>query len=71
MKKNIETIDRVIRVLIAVLIAFIYFSNVITGTLGLILIAISVVLVITSFISFCPLYFLVGIKSNKKHDLVN
>ena len=68
MKKNIGSIDKVIRVLIAVLIAFLYYLNVISGTLGFILIAISVVLVITSFISFCPLYHFVGLKSTKKYD---
>ncbi len=66
MKKNIGSIDKVIRVLIAVLIAFLYYLNVISGTLGFILIAISVVLVITSFIGFCPLYHFVGLKSTKK-----
>lgn len=71
MKKNIGTLDKVIRVLIALLIAFLYFSNLIPETLGIILIVISVVLVITSFISFCPLYQIFGIKTTKKQNSMN
>jgi hypothetical protein len=56
MKKNIGTIDKVIRILIAVVVVALYFSNVITGTLAIILLALSAILVVTSLIGFCPLY---------------
>lgn len=56
MKKNMGNIDRIIRILAAVAIAILYFTNVISGTVALILIALAVVFVLTSMISFCPLY---------------
>lgn len=66
MKKNIGTIDKVIRVLIAVVVVALYFSNVISGTLAIILLALSAILVVTSLISFCPLYWPFGLSSAKK-----
>lgn len=55
--------DRAIRVIIAVLIAVLYFTNVISGTLGLILLIVAGVFVLTSLVSVCPLYSLVGINT--------
>lgn len=63
MKKNMGTADRVIRFLVAALIAGLYFTNVITGTLGIVLLVVAAVFLLTSFISFCPLYTLVGFSS--------
>lgn len=65
MKKNMGTIDRVIRILIAALIAFLFFTGKVTGTTGIILLILAVVFLLTSFISFCPLYLPLGIKTNK------
>lgn len=56
MKKNMGTTDRIVRLLIAAIIATLYFTNVITGTLGIVLLVFAGVFVLTSFISFCPLY---------------
>lgn len=58
--------DRVIRVILAAIIAYLYFTNVITGTLGLVLIILAGVFVLTSFISFCPLYAPFGLSTFKK-----
>ena len=66
MKKNMGTIDKVIRILIAVVVLILYFANVISGTLAIILLALSVVFIVTSFISFCPLYFPLWISTRKK-----
>lgn len=63
MKKNMGTSDRVIRLIIAAIIAFLYFSNAISGTLGLVLLVLSVIFVLTSLISFCPLYAPFGIST--------
>ncbi len=63
MKKNMGTADRIIRVIIAVIIASLYFTDVIPGTLGIVLIILSVVFVLTSLISFCPLYAPFGIRT--------
>jgi hypothetical protein len=68
MKKNIGTIDKVIRVLIAVVFAVLYFTKVIPGTLGIILLALSGIFVITSLVSFCPIYLPFGISTAKKKE---
>ena len=67
MKKNMGTIDKVIRILIAVVIAILFFNNTITGTLGIVLLVLALVFVITSFISFCPLYLPFGINTGAKN----
>lgn len=52
--------DRIIRVIIAAVIAVLFFTNIVSGTLGIILLVLAGVFVLTSMISFCPLYTLVG-----------
>jgi len=56
MKKNMGNADRIIRVLVAVVVAVLYFTNQISGTLAAILGLFAVIFVLTSFMSFCPLY---------------
>jgi hypothetical protein len=68
MKKNMGTGDKAIRILIAVVITVLFFTHVISGTLGIILMIFAAVFVLTSFISFCPLYLPFGISTNKKKD---
>ena len=65
MKKNMGTADRVIRLIIAGLVATLYFTNTISGTLGIVLLALAGIFVLTSLISFCPLYTLFGLKTCK------
>lgn len=59
-------IDKIIRILVAVIIATLVFMNVITGTLAIILLVLAAVFVLTSLISFCPLYTLFGANTNNK-----
>jgi len=66
MKKNMGTIDKVIRILVAVVIAVLFYTQVITGTLGIVLLVLAAVFVITSLISFCPLYLPFGINTGQK-----
>ncbi|MFH0893800.1 MAG: DUF2892 domain-containing protein [Bacteroidota bacterium] len=66
MKMNMGMTDKIIRILIAVVVAILYFTNQIPGTLGIILMILSGVFVLTSLISFCPLYMPLGIKTCKK-----
>jgi len=66
MKKNMGSADRIIRLIIAAVIAVLFFTNVVSGTLGIILLALAGVFVLTSLISFCPLYTLVGINTCPK-----
>lgn len=66
MKKNMGTIDKVIRILIAVVVAVLYFTNVISGTLGIILLVVGGILLLTTIINFCPIWGMLGISTNKK-----
>ncbi|MDZ4758540.1 MAG: DUF2892 domain-containing protein [Bacteroidota bacterium] len=66
MNKNMGSADRIIRILVAVVIAILYFSNQISGTTAIILGVLAIVFVATSFMSFCPLYFPLGISTRKK-----
>ncbi|MFN4763642.1 DUF2892 domain-containing protein [Gillisia sp. Q332] len=63
MKKNMGIADRIIRVIIAAVVGVLYFTGTISGTLGIVLLVLAVVFVLTSLISFCPLYALFGIKT--------
>ncbi len=60
------TIDKVIRILVAFVIAGLYFANLISGILAIILLVLAVIFIITSFISFCPLYLPFRISTKKK-----
>jgi hypothetical protein len=66
MKKNMGTVDKVIRILVAVVVVILYFTNVISGTLAIILLALSAVFVVTSIVSICPLYLPFGFSTRKK-----
>jgi hypothetical protein len=66
MKKNLGTIDKSIRSVLAALVAILYFTKVIDGTLGIVLLVIAGVFLLTSLISFCPLYPLIGLNTGKK-----
>ena len=56
MTKNMGTRDRVVRTILALVFAFLYFSGRVGGTLGLVLLVLAVIFVLTSVVSFCPLY---------------
>jgi hypothetical protein len=66
MKKNIGSIDKVVRILFAAVVVLLYFTNVIFGTLAIVLLALSAVFVITSLLGICPLYMLVKVSTKKK-----
>ncbi len=63
MKKNMGNADRIVRVLLAAVFAYLYFSGTVTGTLCLVLVILGAVFVLTSLVSFCPLYTLVGLNT--------
>ncbi len=56
MTKNMGTVDRIVRVVLAVVVAVLYFTGAISGTAAIILGILAVVFLATSFMSFCPLY---------------
>ncbi|MEZ5046879.1 MAG: DUF2892 domain-containing protein [Chitinophagaceae bacterium] len=65
MKKNMGNTDRYIRIAIAVIIAILHLTHVIEGTLGIVLLAVAIIFLLTSFLNFCPIYTLLGINTCK------
>ena len=66
MKANLGIADKIVRILAAVVIATLYFTNVITGVTAIILLIVAAILLLTSLVSFCPIYHVLGIKTRKK-----
>jgi len=66
MKKNMGLIDKVIRILVAIVILILFLTHVISGVLAIVLLILAGVFVLTSLISFCPLYLPFGIKTFRK-----
>jgi hypothetical protein len=66
MKPNIGNTDKIVRIIAAILIGVLYFANLISGTTAIVLLVVSGILILTSFLSFCPLYFPFGISTIKK-----
>ncbi len=65
MKKNMGKMDRSIRVLVAVVLAILYFTEIITGTLAIVGLVVAIVFLATSLLNFCPLYSILGINTAK------
>jgi hypothetical protein len=65
MKKNLGSVEKVIRLLIAVVFVILYFTGVVTGIFGYILLALAAIAIITSLFSFCPLWAIFGINTCK------
>ncbi|MEL6916449.1 MAG: DUF2892 domain-containing protein [Bacteroidota bacterium] len=65
MKKNMGGTDRIIRFIVAAIIIALFYFKVIDGTLAYVLLALGGIFVVTSFISFCPLYAIVGLNTCK------
>jgi hypothetical protein len=66
MKNNMGTIDKVVRIIVALIIILLYVSNKIEGTTAIVLLVLSGIFILTSFISFCPLYYPFGISTKKE-----
>jgi hypothetical protein len=66
MKQNMGLIDKVIRILIAVVVIALYYANVISGTLAIILLILAGIFILTSLIGICPLYMPFGLNTAKK-----
>jgi len=64
MKKNMGNADRIIRILAAIIVAILYFTGVISGLVAIILGVVAIIFVLTSLVSFCPLYALFKFKTN-------
>lgn len=65
MKRNMSNVDRIIRVVVAAIFAYLYFGGVVTGTLGIVLLVLGAVFLLTAVVAFCPLYVPFKISTNK------
>ncbi len=65
MKTNMSTADKFIRVLIGIAIAVLYYLEIISGTTAIVILGVGIILLITSLVSYCPLYAIFGIKTCK------
>lgn len=66
MKQNMGSTDKTIRFVVAAIITGLFIGNVISGIFGFVLLALAAIFVLTSFVSFCPLYLPFGISTRKK-----
>jgi len=66
MKSNMGTLDKAIRIVLALLIGGLYFANVINGTVAIISLIVAAVFIATSFVGFCPLYYPFHVSTGKK-----
>ena len=65
MKKNMGGMDRIVRFIVAAGVAVLYYTGLIEGTLAYVLLALAAIFLLTSFVSFCPLYTVFGINTCK------
>ncbi|MES2519396.1 MAG: DUF2892 domain-containing protein [Bacteroidota bacterium] len=63
MKKNMGGTDRIIRIIVAIVALGLYFTNTISGILGIVALVVAGIFLLTSFVSFCPLYTVIGIST--------
>ncbi|MBK7428455.1 MAG: DUF2892 domain-containing protein [Saprospiraceae bacterium] len=66
MNANMGTTDKIVRILLAALVIVLYFTSVISGLTAIILLVVAGIFIVTSFISFCPLYYPFGISTRNK-----
>ena len=65
-EKNMGTLDRAIRIVIAVVIAVLHFNGILSGLTATVLGIFSIIFIITSFVGICPLYTVIGLSTCKK-----
>lgn len=70
MKINMGSTDRILRFVLGAVLAGLFLGNVVSGTLGVVLLLIAGILIITSFAGFCPLYAPFGIRTCREHGKV-
>jgi len=68
MKKNMSSYDKLIRLGLSIVLIILYYKEVVSGTSGIITLLIALYLTITSLISFCPIYRILGINTSKKEE---
>ncbi len=63
MKQNMGSTDKIIRIIVAIIFAALFFTGTVTGTFGYVLLALGGVFVLTSLVSFCPIYAAIGVNT--------
>ena len=68
MKKNMGSADRILRTVVALVVAYLIFTDVLTGTLAIVLGIVAAAFLLTSFVSFCPAYLPFGLSTKGRDD---
>lgn len=68
MKKNMGQTDKMIRIVLAIVLALLNYFEVVSGTFGIVLLVLAIVFLATSFLNFCPLYTLIGFSTAPKDE---
>ncbi|WP_456429666.1 YgaP family membrane protein [Rhodocaloribacter sp.] len=68
MKKNMGSVDRIIRLVVALVLGVLVFTGTVSGTLAVILGIVAVIFLLTSMVSFCPLYAPFHLSTRKKEE---
>ncbi|MBL7825435.1 MAG: DUF2892 domain-containing protein [Saprospiraceae bacterium] len=63
MKQNVGSTDKIVRIVLALVFAALYFTGTVTGTFGYVLLALGAIFVLTSLVGFCPIYAAVGLST--------
>lgn len=66
MNKNVGSTDKIIRIVLALVAAGLYFSGMVSGTIGIVALVVAAIALGTSLLGFCPLYTIIGLKTTKK-----
>ncbi|HLP05647.1 MAG TPA: DUF2892 domain-containing protein [Paludibacter sp.] len=66
MKANVGFIDRIIRVILALVFVGLYVAGVLPGTIGFVMLGVAGILILTALVGICPLYWVLGISTLKK-----
>jgi len=63
MNKNMGSADRIIRLIIAAIAVFLFYNGTLTGTMGIVALVVAAIFTLTSVVSFCPIYKMVGMST--------
>ncbi|MBK8949657.1 MAG: DUF2892 domain-containing protein [Flavobacteriales bacterium] len=63
MKKNVGNIDRIVRILLALVFGYLYFSGTVAGMVGTVLLVLGGIFVLTALLGTCPIYSLIGVST--------
>ena len=66
MKQNVGRADRIVRFVLAAILAVLYFTGVVSGTLGIVLLVLAIIFAVTAAINFCPIWFLFKVSTQAK-----